>query len=159
MLNKTLTKILLQIRSKETGRQFLMHCLSFFFVDRMEIRFFPFHGKFHLTKAWFKKIEWDLHKEGPHTFDIRILIILWPWDLSESRLFIIFVMLSFNICTLHYKCFSVRNIKFYSSSLLCFGSEHCCSKKVLKGSAFSPKPIRNLLSWITGGMPGNLFII
>ena len=29
LLNKSLSKILLQMRSKETGRWFLMYCLSF----------------------------------------------------------------------------------------------------------------------------------
>ena len=60
-------------------------------------------------------------------------------------------MFSFDIWTLlgH---ISVRNSKFFGSSLLYFGSEHCSAKNVLKSSAFSLKSITNLLSRNTGGM-------
>ena len=62
-------------------------------------------------------------------------------------------MFSFDIWTLLRRC-SVRNSKFFGSSLLFLGSEHFSAKHVLKSSAFSLKSIANLLSWNTGGMHG-----
>ena len=52
-LKKSLSKILLQIDSKETDWPFLMYCLSFF-VDRNDTDFIAFHWKLHLTKTWLK---------------------------------------------------------------------------------------------------------
>ena len=131
-----------------------MHCLSFFLcVHWKHNGFFPFHRKFHLTKAWLKNNWKGLHKEGLHSFNLWILIISWPWALLGSRLFIIFIMLSFDIWTL-LRRFSVRNSKFFGSLLLFFGSEHYSAKNVLKSLAFPLKFIANLLSWNTAGLHG-----
>ena len=75
------------------------------------------------------------HKEGPHSFNIQILIISQPWPLLESRLFTIFIMMSRDIWKI-IKCFSGRNSKFFGSSLLLFGSEHCFAKKCVKKFSF-----------------------
>ena len=115
-LNKIISRILLQIGSKETGRYFCRSEPYLFFL--------PFHGKFHLTSAWPKTIERGLRKEGPHNFNIQKLI-----------LFTIFSMFLFDIWTL-VKRFWVRNSKFFESSLLFFGSEHCSTKQVIKRFSF-----------------------
>ena len=72
-LNKIISRILLQIGSKETGRYFCRSEPYLFFL--------PFHGNFHLTSAWPKTIERGLRKEGPHNFNIQKLILSWPWGL------------------------------------------------------------------------------
>ena len=64
--------------------------------------------------------------------DIWILFISWPWALF----FVIFIMFTLHIWTF-LRRFLVRNSKFFGSSLLCFGSEHCSAKNVLKVSFFS----------------------
>ena len=92
-----------------------------------------------------------IKKKGPHSFNIRVLIISWPWVLLGSRLFIIFVTFSFDIWTL-LRRFSVRNSTVFGSSLLFFGSEQCSAKNVLKSLAFSLKSITNFLLSNTGGM-------
>ena len=131
-----------------------MHWLSFFFVwIGTTLAFFHSIGNFIWLRHDLKTIERGLHKERPHSFNIQILIIAWPWALLGSRLFIIFIMFSFNIWTL-LRRFSARNSKLFGSSLLLFGSEHCSAKNVLKSSAFSLKLITNLLLWNTGVMHG-----
>ena len=68
-------------------------------------------------------------------------------------MFIVVIIFLFDIWTL-VRCFSVRNSKFFSSSLSFFGSEHCSGKNVFKSSAFSLKSITNLSLWNTGRMHG-----
>ena len=80
-------------------------------------KLFPFYKKFHVTKTWLKQLK----------VDIWILFISWPWALF----FVIFIMFTLHIWTF-LRRFLVRNSKFFGSSLLCFGSEHCSAKNVLK---------------------------
>ena len=130
-----------------------MHCLSFFLWIGTTLAFFHSTGNFIWLRHDLKIIERGLHKEGPHSFNIRILIISWPWALLGSRLFIIFIMFSFDIWTL-LRRLSVRNSKFFGTSLLFFGSKHCSAENALKSSAFSLESITISLSWNTGGMHG-----
>ena len=149
-----------------------MHCLSFFVWIGTILAFFHSIGNFiwlrhdlkiierglhkegpHSFNIRVLIIERGLHKEGPHSFNIRILIVSWPWALLGFRLFIIFIVFSFDIWTL-LRRFSVRNSKLFGSSLLVFSSEYWSAKNVLKSSAFSLKSIKNLLLWNTGGMHG-----
>ena len=116
LLNKSLSKILLKIRSKETGWQFLMHCLSFFFFlqIRTTLAFFYSIGNFIWLRHDLKIIERGLHKEGPHSFNIWILTISWPWPWLGSRLCIILIIFSFDIWTL-LRRFPVRNSTFFGA--------------------------------------------
>ena len=130
-----------------------MHCLSFFLCEWIETTSAFFHsiGNFIWLKHDLKIFEKGLHKEGPHSFNIWILIISWPWAFWESRLFIVFIMFSFDNWTL-LRRFSVRN--FLVARYYFLAVNIALQKNVLKSSAFSLKSITNLLLWNTGGMHG-----
>ena len=114
LLNKSLSNILLKIRSKETDRQFWCTVYLFFLQIRTTLAFFYSIGNFIWLRHDLKVIERGLHKEGLHSFNIWILIISWPWPWLGSRLCIILIIFSFDIWTL-LRCFPVRNSTFFGA--------------------------------------------
>ena len=78
------SKILLQIGNTEIGLLFVP-----FLVKTYNISFFPIRSKFSYFKESLEIINSGVHIEFAHNFIIRILSILSPWALFESKLFVI----------------------------------------------------------------------
>ena len=90
-----------------------------------------------------------------HSFNIRMLMLLWPWALFRLKFWIIFNMSLFANFTID-KSLSVRKWNRGRSLLSFLIKEHCFAKKELKSSAFSLKSVINLLLWNNGGTTGIL---
>ena len=115
-LNKSLSKIRLEAKRQVGNFWYTVH--HFLWIGTT-LAFFHSIRNFIWLRHDLKIIERGVHKERPHSFNIRILIISWPGALLGSRLFIIFNMFSFGIWTL-LRRFSVRNSKLFGNSLLFF---------------------------------------
>ena len=69
--------------------------------------FFHSTGKIPFSEHYLKIISRGLHINGPHIFNICMLILSWPWAFSESKFWIVFrmsllekVILNKNLCVL-----------------------------------------------------------
>ena len=96
-----------------------------------------------------------LHSESPHIFNIRMLILSWPWALFGLRFWMIFNMSLLTNFTVD-KRLSVRKWSRGGSLLPFLIKEHCFAKKELKSSAFPLKSVTNLLLWNNGVITGIL---
>ena len=122
-----------------------------FFMNRNNNGFFSnFEEKSHaLSKLWSPK---DLLIELPQIFNMRILIMSWPWALLGSKLLIILpTSLSVNMFE---KDLSLKSSKSVGSTLLFCTDEHWLAKEELNNSAFSLKSVINLFWWKTDGIQG-----
>ena len=78
----------------------------------------------------------SLYIESPHIFNMRMLILSWPWALFELRFWIIFNMSAFRNFTTD-KRLSIRKWRGGRSLLSLLIKEYCFAKKELKILAFS----------------------
>ena len=89
----------------------------------------------------------------PHILSMRMLIILYPCALFESKLCINF-SISFSVNVIFDKDLSILGCRKEGNSLLLSMIEHCLAKKQLNNLAFSLKFVTNLFSWKIGGIQG-----
>ena len=126
-----------------------------FLVNRYYITFLPVRWKYSFARQSLNMSSKGLHSESPHSFNIRMLILSWPWALFGFRLRIIFDMSLFTSFSID-KRWSVRKWSREGSLLSFLIKEHCFAKKELKSSAFCLKSVTNLLFWNNGGITGVL---
>ena len=117
--------------------------------------FFQSDGNIPFVKQSLNMSSKGLHNESSHSFNIRMLILSWPWALFGLRFWIIFNMSLFTNFTID-KRLSVKKWSRGGSLLSFLIKEHCFAKKELKSSAFSLKSVINLLLWNNGGITGIL---
>ena len=82
---------------------------------------------------------------SPDTFNMRILIISWPWALLGSSLQMIHLISSF-VNSMFDRYWSVMVLVDEGRTLLFSITEHCFAKKQLKKLAFLWKYVTSLLS-------------
>ena len=78
------SNILIQTGRRETGRQLDKICLSFFLWIGTRLAFFHSSGNMPSFSQFLKMIFSGFHMETPHSFNISMLIISYPWALFES---------------------------------------------------------------------------
>ena len=117
-----------------------------------------FHSKENLPvrKQVLKIMLSDLQIESPHMFNIRILILSWPWALFGSMSLIIQRMSSF-VTWKEYDVLSVRNGSLEGKTLPFEIREQWPAKKGSKISLFSWKSTIYLSSWNGQWMRGFFF--
>ena len=113
------------------------------------LAFFQFWGKTSCSKQALKISPKGLLIESLQIFNMWILIMLWPWALLGSKLFII-LPISLSVNVMFDKDLSVKSSKSVGSTLLFRNNEHWLAKKELDNSAFSLKLVINLLLWKIG---------
>ena len=91
--------------------------------------------------------------DSPLILSMRMLIILCPWALFESKFCIIFSV-SFSVNVIFDRDLSVLGCRKNGISLPLSIIEHCLEKKELNNSAFSLKLVTNLFSRKIGEIQG-----
>ena len=130
LLYKSRSNIFPQIGRSEISRWFARDCLPFFLWTGTTIAFFHSSGKVSLSKHDLKIISRGLHIDGPHIFNIRMLILSWPCAFSESKFWIIFRMSSLEKVILD-KNLSVLSKRSDNRLLLLLITVHCLAKNDL----------------------------
>ena len=74
-LKISLSKILPQIGRRETGREFLIFCLSIFLWKETMLPFFHSEGKTPVRRACVEIISSGSYVESPHILSIRMLML------------------------------------------------------------------------------------
>ena len=106
----------------------------------------------HVSKIMFR----GLQIVSPHSCNVQMLIISWPWALFECWLLIIWRM-SVSENPQKVKVCYLSNFNLDGNVLLFGMREHWLAKKELKISLFSLKLVTYLLLWKIGGMHGTFF--
>ena len=122
-------------------------------MNRDNIGFFDSSGNLQFCRHVLKIDSRGLQIESTQSFNMRMLIISWPWALFEFRFLIIWRMSFLEKLHLDNE-FSVSKGNCDSNTLLLGMREHCSAKKVLRISLFSLKPTIYVLLWNIGGVHG-----
>ena len=93
--------------------------------------FFQHKGGVPWSKRAFTISRNDLQIDPPHSFSIRMLLILWRWALFGSKALIIFPI-SFSVKVMLDMGFSVRLSQVVETKVVHLISEHWLAKKELK---------------------------
>ena len=108
--------------------------------------FFHFEGNLAVFRHVLKIMLGSLKIASTHSFNIRMLVISWPWDLFESWLLNIWRM-SISEKSQKVKLYSVSNFNSDGNRLLFGMIEHWLAKKESKIQLFSWKSVTYLLLW------------
>ena len=92
-----------------------------------------------------------LHMDLPHSFNMRLHNMSWPWALLGSMFWINVAISSIVKVTVEIDL-SVFLQRLKGSSLELFIMEHCLAKKQLNNSVFFLKPVTYLFWWKRGGI-------
>ena len=130
-----------EVRSADS----LLEIVCYFLWTGTTLAFFHSSRKIPLYKHDLKIIPRGLHIDGPHIFNIWILILSWPCAFSESKFWIILRISSLEKVTLH------KNLSILSKSpddrlLPLLITVHYLAKNELNNSAFFLKSVANLFS-------------
>ena len=101
---------------------------------------------------------WSIKSSGlqidlPHSFNMRMLNMPWPWALLGSRFWIHVAISSLVNVTVEIDLSTFFQI-LEGSSLESFIIENCLAKKQLNNSAFFLKSVTYLFWWKRGGIQG-----
>ena len=92
------------------------------------LAFFQFWGKIPCSEQALKISRKSLLIESPQTFNVRILVMLWPWALLGSKPLVI-LPISLPANGMFSKDLSVKSSKSVGSTLLFRTNEHWLAKK------------------------------
>ena len=123
-----------------------MFCLSPFLKIGTMFPFFQSSGNIPHFKQFLNILKRGSIIASPDTFNMRILIISWPWALLGSSLQMI-LLISFFMNSLFVRYWSVMGLVGEGRALFISKIEHSFAKKELQRSAFLLKFVTKLLSW------------
>ena len=112
--------------------------------------FFHSDGKTPVSRHWLKIVSSGLQIQGPHTFNIRILILSWPCALFGSRFWITFAILSWEKLTQNRRL-SVMTVMTVMTVISWICDENLLLL-LIKEHYVSLKSLTILFSWNKGGI-------